>query len=134
MSETDVRDEDYQRLARFRRELRQFLKFSEAAARNAGLTPRHYQALLAIRAGRGEGMLVGELAEEMLLQPHSTTGLVDRLVEAGLAERVRDGDDRRQVRVRATEAARALLVSLASIHRSELRRIKPMLADLIAAL
>lgn len=134
MTDTDVQDQDYQRLARFRRELRQFLRFSETAARRAGLTPRHYQALLAIRARAENGMLIGELADEMLLKPHSATGLVDRLVDAGLAERVRDDDDRRQVRVRATAAARAMLVSLAATHRAELRRLKPMLTDLIGSL
>jgi DNA-binding MarR family transcriptional regulator len=134
MDHTDVRDEDYRRLAQFRHALRRFLKFSEAAATDAGMTPQHYQALLAIRAGPEQGLLIGELAEQMLLRPHSATGLVDRLAEAGLVERVRDDEDRRQVRVRATEAARALLASLAGSHRAELRRLKPMLADLIEAL
>jgi len=134
MSQIDVRDEDYRRLARFRQTLRRFLKFSEAAAGEAGLTPQHYQALLAIRAAPPRGLLVGELAEQMLLRPHSATGLVDRLSEAGLVERARDEEDRRQVRVRATDAARALLASLAGSHRAELRRLKPMLTDLIDAL
>lgn len=134
MNQSDVRDEDYRRLAQFRHELRRFLKFSEAAAREAGLTPRHHQALLTIRAGPDEGVLVGELADRMMVRPHSATGLVDRLAEAGLVERVRDEADRRQVRVRATDAARALLASLAGSHRAELRRLKPMLADLIEAL
>ena len=134
MSQIDVRDEDYRRLARFRQTLRRFLKFSEAAASEAGLTPQHYQALLAIRAAPPRGLLVGELAEQMLLRPHSATGLVDRLSEAGLVERARDEEDRRQVRVRATDAARALLASLAGSHRAELRRLKPMLTDLIDAL
>lgn len=134
MDHDDVRDADYRRLAQFRLELRRFLKFSETAAREAGLTARHYQALLAIRAGPEEGLSVGELADQMLLQPHSATGLVDRLAEAGLVERVRGDEDRRQVRVRATEEARALLASLAGSHRAELRRLKPMLAQLIDAL
>lgn len=134
MNHTDVRDEDYRRLAQFRHALRRFLKFSEIAATEAGMTPQHYQALLAIRAGPEQGVLVGELAEQMLLRPHSATGLVDRLAEAGLVERARDEGDRRQVRVRATGAARALLASLAGSHRAELRRLKPMLADLIETL
>jgi len=134
MSEGDVNDEDYRRMAQFRYELRCFLKFSEAAAHEAGLTARQHQALLQIRAGPEAGIPVGELADRMLLRPHSATELVDRLVEAGLVERVRDGADRRQVRVRATPAARALLASLADSHRAELRRLKPMLGELIATL
>ncbi|HEU4961992.1 MAG TPA: MarR family transcriptional regulator [Sphingomonas sp.] len=134
MIDDDVRDEDYRRLARFRHDLRKFLRFSENAARAAGLTPRHYQALLAIRAAPDEGMTVGELAEQMLLKPHSTTGLVDRLADAGLAERVRSEGDRRHVRVRPTAAALALLASIAGSHRAELRRLRPMLTELIEAL
>jgi hypothetical protein len=38
---------EYQTLAAFRYHLRRFLRFSEAAAQSAGLTPRQYQALLA---------------------------------------------------------------------------------------
>ena len=124
----------YRTLAEFRHALRVFTAFSEAAARDVGLTARHYQVLLAIRAGPEAGLPVGELAEQMLLQPHSATGLVDRLAEAGLVERVRSESDRRLVCVRATDTARALLASLAGSHRAELRRIKPMLAELIAAL
>ncbi|TPG21174.1 MarR family transcriptional regulator [Sphingomonas koreensis] len=130
----DVRDEDYRRLARFRHELRRFLRFSEEAAKAAGLTAQHYQALLAIRAGPEDGMPVGELADQMLLKPHSMTGLVDRLAQAGLVARVRGDGDRRQVRVVATDQARDLLVSLAANHRAELRRLKPMLGELIASL
>jgi DNA-binding MarR family transcriptional regulator len=134
MSQTEVRDADYRRLAQFRRELRYFLKFSEAAARKAGLTPQQHQVLLAIRAGPDRGMSVGDLAQQMLLRPHSATGLVDRLAEAGLVERVRDDEDRRQVRVRATGTAHALLASLSDSHRTELRRLKPLLTELIEAL
>jgi DNA-binding MarR family transcriptional regulator len=134
MNDEDVANEDYGTLARFRYELRRFLQFSEEAARRAGLTARQHQALLAIRAGPAEGMTVGEIAERMLLRPHSMTGLIDRLAEAGLAARVRDDNDRRQVRVQATARARALLASLADSHRAELRRLRPLLTDLMAGL
>jgi hypothetical protein len=39
----------YEMLAAFRYQLRQFLHFSELAAQDAGLTPRQHQALLAIK-------------------------------------------------------------------------------------
>ena len=38
-------DADYRALAEFRYQLRQFLLFSEDAARQAGLAPRQHQAL-----------------------------------------------------------------------------------------
>ena len=40
-------DADYQTLAGFRYALREFVRYSEAAAEQAGLTPRQHQALLA---------------------------------------------------------------------------------------
>ena len=40
---------DYEALSQFRYLIRCFLDFSQNAARAAGLTPRHHQALLAIR-------------------------------------------------------------------------------------
>ena len=48
---------EYETLAAFRYALRQFLRFSEVAAQEAGLTPQQYQALLAIKGypGRDPG-------------------------------------------------------------------------------
>ena len=40
---------DYAQLAAFRHALRGFLRFSEAAAAEAGLTAQHYQAMLVLR-------------------------------------------------------------------------------------
>ena len=44
-----VLDEDYQRLLAFRSELREFLRWSEQAADEAGLTPALHQLLLVVR-------------------------------------------------------------------------------------
>lgn len=130
----DVRDEDYATLATFRHELRRFLNFSERAAEAAGVTAQQHQTLLAIRAAPGAEMPIGALAERLLLRPHSATGLVDRLQKLGLVERVASQADRRQVRVRLTGKGNALLASLSSSHRAELRRMRPLLADLVARL
>ena len=46
---TTISDAEYQALAAFRAELRRFLRFSEDAARAAGLSPQQHQLLLAIR-------------------------------------------------------------------------------------
>ena len=43
-------DEAFAGLAGFRFALRQFLSFSEAAVKSAGVTAQQYQAMLAIRA------------------------------------------------------------------------------------
>lgn len=127
-------EEDYAALAGFRFELRRFLHFSEEAARTAGLTPQQHQALLAIRASGAGGMLVGDLAERLMLKPHTASELVKRLGEHELIERRQGDADRREVHVRLTERARAILATLSASHRAELRRLRPLLQGLLDAL
>lgn len=125
-------DDDYRSLATFRRELRLFLRFSEGAAAEAGLTPHQYQALLAIRAAPGNAMLVGEVAEELLVRANSASELVGRLEALGLAERHATDGDRRQVRVGLTPAALSALDRLAAMHRIELERLQPILGAVLS--
>lgn len=130
----ELDEQDYAALAGFRFELRRFLRFSEQAAANAGLTPQQHQALLSIRARSDEGMLVGDLAERLMLKPHSASELVKRLAEHGLVERRPGSADRRQVHVALTDRARDLLTSLSASHKAELRRLRPLLQRLLGAL
>ncbi len=130
----EIGDKDYRTLAAFRLTLRRFLHFSETAAEAAGLAPQQHQALLAVRAAPGAMMLVGELAEALLIRPHSASGLVDRLERLGLISRISPGADRRRVSVALTPEGEAALASLSSAHRTELRRLRPLLEELIAKL
>jgi DNA-binding MarR family transcriptional regulator len=130
----DIRDEDYETLAAFRYQLRRFLRFSEKAAAASGLSVQQYQALLAIRAEPAANILIGELAERLLLQPHSATGLVDRLQRLGVVRRTPAPDDRRQTRVTLTTHGEQILASLAATHRQELARIGPLLTQVFARL
>ncbi len=67
---------EYEALAAFRYNLRQFLSFSESAAASAGLTPRQYQAFLAIKGFPGrDSVTIGELAEQLQIAHHSAVGL-----------------------------------------------------------
>lgn len=129
----DLSDEHYEALAGIRYELRRFFHFSEQAASTSGITPQQHQVLLAIRASGGE-MLVGALAEYLLLKPHSASEHVDRLVKLGLVQRAGGLSDRRQVAVALTAEGRAILASLSVSHRDELRRIRPLLTRLIEEL
>lgn len=79
--------------------------FGEAVARRMGVDPTALECLGAI-ADRAD-MTAGALAEAMGLTTGAVTGVVDRLEKAGLARRVRDGEDRRKVFVRATPKALA---------------------------
>lgn len=126
-----VDDADLRTLAAFRRELRLFLQFSEAAASARGLAPQQHQALLAIRAAENRNMTVGELAEALLLRHHSASGLVSRLEKLGMVRRQGAGEDRRQRIVSLTDEAEALLLVLSNAHREELRRVRPLLVRLL---
>ncbi|HZZ92716.1 MAG TPA: MarR family transcriptional regulator [Usitatibacter sp.] len=124
-----LRPAEYDMLAAFRYSLRQFLSFSEQAAGEVGLTPQQYQALLAVRAHRGEPPLtIAGLAREMLVRHHSAVGMVDRLEEQGLVRREPSTDDRRKVGIRLTARGQRVFDRLAAVHRRELRRIGPDLA------
>ena len=129
-----LRDEDYAVLAGFRYALRQFANYSEDVARKSGLTPRQHQALLAIRGGPGGTLHVGELAERLLLKPHSASELVQRMVEQGLVGRQTGTEDKRQVSLRLNDHGERVLEYLSQSHRAELRRLRPMLQELFAGL
>ena len=123
---------DYEALAAFRHALRQFLDFSQVAARQAGLTPQQHQALLAIKGFPGrEVVTVRELAERLLLRHHSAVGLLDRLEGLGLVRRQTDPDDRRRVLIALTAKAERLLAGLSATHLEEIRRLGPSLGALL---
>ena len=123
---------DYRRLAELRYLLRCFNEFSEAAAVQAGLTPRQHQALLAVK-GVPEGIVptVGYLAERLRVRHNTAVELVDRLVEAGLVSREHDAADRRRVRLALTRRAETRLSRLSASHLEELRRLGPILLELL---
>lgn len=117
---------DYPTLAHFRRVLRSFLHFSAKAARKVGLTPQHYQALLALKAAESDApFTIGQLADELLVRHHSAVELVDRLVARNFVVRVTDSANARRVRVVLTATGETVINSLAATHRAELRRIGP---------
>lgn len=126
---------DYRLLAEFRRVLRNFLAFSEGAARAAGLSPRQHQALLAVKGfDLDRAPTVGDLAERLTIRHHSAVGLVDRLVRGRLLARMPHPDDRRSVTLVLTARGESLLRTLAAVHRDELRRLAPTLRTLLGRL
>jgi DNA-binding MarR family transcriptional regulator len=126
---------DYARLAGFRHALRKFLRFSEEAAAEVGLTGQHYQAMLAIRGWpEGEQATINDLAQQLLIRHNSAVELVDRLVDSGLIERQVSPRDRRKVELRFTPRGHEVLSRLAEMHRKELRRIGPALERFFAEL
>jgi len=119
---------DYAQLASFRHALRGFLRFSEAAAAQVGLTAQHYQAMLIIRGSpEDRPVTINDLAQQLYIKHNSAVGLVDRLVEERLIIREPSSADRRKVELRLTPSGRRVLAKLAAMHREELRRIGPLL-------
>jgi DNA-binding MarR family transcriptional regulator len=132
-------DLDYQRLARFRFMLRQFLEFSAQASRKRGLTPPQHQALLVIRtlssAGEPTGAApIAEVARWLMSRHHSTVELVDRLARLGLVRRRASEVDRRRVTLSLTPKAERILDQLSAIHLDELRRVGPALRGMLKML
>ena len=117
---------DFKSMAELRYQIRRFLRFSETAARQAGIEPQQHQLMLAVR-GLPENLkpTIGVLAERMQLQHHSTVELIDRLVDRGFLCRLRSTDDRRQVLVKLTHEGDKLLKSLSLHHLEELQTTGP---------
>lgn len=127
-------DDEYAALAEFRFALRRFQAFSEGRAADCGLTPQQHQTLLTIRGAGDEPATVGYVADRLILKPHSATGLVDRLHALDLVARQASPTDRRQTLLSLTEKAEALLEQLSAGHREELRRLRPMLTEMLERL
>ncbi|MEO8595882.1 MAG: MarR family transcriptional regulator [Candidatus Solibacter sp.] len=129
MDRADLSGDQYRDLAEFRRQIRQFVHFSEATAKEHGVEPQQHQLLLLIH-GLPEGVrpTIGELASRLFIQHHSAVELVNRLESVGMIARQAGIPDRREVWVRLTPAGRAILRKLALTHRDELERTGPELA------
>jgi DNA-binding MarR family transcriptional regulator len=117
------------------RSVRQFLHFSEEAAKRAGVTPQQHQALLNIKGFPGrDTVTVGELAERLQLRHHTTVELVDRLAALKLVVQEHSGIDRRRAYVQLTRQGEQILDKSTGAHEEQLRRIGPKLADLLQGL
>jgi DNA-binding MarR family transcriptional regulator len=126
---------DYAQLAGFRHALLGFLRFSEHAAAQAGLTAQHYQAMLVLRGWPEDRRVsINDLAQQLFIKHNSAVGLVDRLAQEGLVEREPSSSDRRKVELLLTGRGRQVLAKLAAMHRRELQRIRPGLERFFAEL
>jgi len=119
-------------MAELRYQIRRYLRFSETAARQAGIEPQQHQLLLAIR-GLPDNLkpTIGVLAERMQLQHHSTVELIDRLVDRNLLCRLRATDDRRQVLVKLTREGEEFLKTLSLYHLQELQSAGPKFVKIL---
>lgn len=127
--EGDLSTEQYRDLAEFRRQIRHFLYFSEATAKEHGVEPQQHQLLLAVHGLPADVKpTIREIAERLFLQHHSAVELVNRLEARGAVMRVHGSEDKREVWVQLTASGRSILRRLALAHRIELERSGPELA------
>lgn len=93
-----------------------------------GLTPVQADALSRVLAR--DGLSLNELAERLHVDAPTLSGVVDCLVTAGYAERREDAQDRRRLRLFATDKARQIQEPLA---QAEARREAALTSGLSAA-
>ena len=130
----DLSEAGFRQLAEFRRCIRQFLRFSEQAARSKGVEPQQHQLLLALKGlSCGTRPTITALSEQLCLRHHSTVELVDRLVERGVVRRRHSDEDRREVLVELTPHGEDLLHQLSILHWEELRVSGPALSEALWA-
>lgn len=119
-----------ERLSEFRYQLRRFLRFSEDAALEAGLTLLQYQLLLHTQGIEGRNWAsIGELAERLQAKPHGVVALVTRCEAAGLVSRKGNANDGRIVEVHLTTLGSQSLQQVALRHESELGNLARILAQ-----
>lgn len=84
----------------YRRYLAAVVRFHLAAAESSGLGPTDYQASSLLDLDGP--MTASALSDQLGLSPSATTRVVDRLVQAGIAARTPDDQDRRRTLITHT--------------------------------
>ena len=89
-----------------------------------GLTATQYNALRILRGAGTQGLCRNEVRDRLVARVPDATRLLDRLADMGLVMREREGEDRRFVRARITQAGLALIEPidqvLQDLHRRQL--------------
>lgn len=100
-----------------------------------GISMTHFHVLTLLR--HHDAMPMGHLAEILDASVSSTTGIIERMEERGLVERVRVSDDRRVVMVRPTQTGLDLVDEVelvkSDVLASALARMTPDGLDRMAA-
>ena len=106
---------------------KRLLKGGEKNLANADLTLAEFRIL---RMLTESGTLpMNRLSHETLLSQPSITGLIDKLEERELVERVRNNADRREVLIAITPKGKGALARGEELHKQFVRRVFSVLAN-----
>jgi DNA-binding MarR family transcriptional regulator len=105
--------------ARLQKASARMLQAAERDLKAAGLPPlAWYDALLELHRAAPKGLRPGDLEAAMLLPQYNVSRLLDRLEEAGYAERFPHPEDKRGQMVRITEEGIGLLRRMWRVYRA----------------
>ena len=94
-----------------------------------GLQRGEFDVLAALRrSGEPFELNPSVLADTLMLSRAGMTGRLDRLESAGLVRRIADAQDRRAIRVVLTEAGRALIDKVVTMHTENETRMLSVLS------
>jgi DNA-binding MarR family transcriptional regulator len=122
-----VESNPYAAAARFRAELRHFLRETEVHSRAEGLTPRQYLLLLMIAGSDESTATVSSLVEQLALTQSTITELVQRAEQAGFVTRSTSPHDARVAHLRLTPEGSRRLARVHAQLGAERRRLREML-------
>lgn len=123
---------DYRALSAFRYHIRRYLDFSDQAARAAGIEPKQYELLLALKGLAPDiSPTVGALAEKLRTHHHSTVELINRAEANELVSRSRIGP---RVLVSLTKKGERVLSRAVEERLEELRVAGPLLVKALVQL
>jgi len=132
VSKRTTSDIQYRALAEFRYHIRKYLTFSDEAAKAAGLEPKQYQLLLALRGLPEQAVpTVSALADQLQIRHHSMVELVNRAERNGLVKRIRNGSF---VLLRLTAKGERILARVVDERLHELRVAGPVLVKALQEL
>ena len=127
-----VKESDYRALAEFRYHIDRYLDFSDQAAKAAGLEPKQYQLLLAVKAlPKDCDPTIGVLAERLHIRHHSAVELVNRAESNKLVARIRTGS---YVAVQLTTQGRRVLAQAVEKRLDQLQVAGPLLVNTLQQL
>lgn len=113
--------DDYRALAAIRHRIRGYINFSQRTVHNAGLEPRQYQLMLALKAlPDNVRPRITELARQLEAQHHSTVELVNRSEQMGLVRREHGTVDKRERLIRLTVTGERVIEQLVKLHLAEM--------------